>query len=88
MQSVIYSSYHAVAQVVGHRLLTAKSRVRFRVSQCGICGGKRGTRTGFSEYFAFTSLLPFYQRSTIIYLSRTPQQISVAAGKEHKYLIA
>jgi hypothetical protein len=37
-----------VAQAVSRRLLTAEARVRVLVSQCGICGGQSGTRTGIS----------------------------------------
>jgi hypothetical protein len=35
-----------MAQAVSRRPLTADTRVRSRVSPCGICGGQRGTATG------------------------------------------
>jgi hypothetical protein len=38
----------AMTQVVSRRTLTAETRVRSRVSPCGICGGQSGTGTGFS----------------------------------------
>jgi hypothetical protein len=37
-----------MAQAVNHRPLAAESRVRSRVSLCGICCGQSGTVTGFS----------------------------------------
>jgi hypothetical protein len=37
----------AMAQAVSRRPLTAKARVRSRVSPCGIYGGRSGTGTGF-----------------------------------------
>jgi hypothetical protein len=37
-----------MAQSVSRRPLTAEDRVRSRVNQCGICGGRSGTGTGFS----------------------------------------
>jgi hypothetical protein len=36
----------AMAQVVSRRPPTAETRVRSRVSRCGICGGQSGSRTG------------------------------------------
>jgi hypothetical protein len=38
----------AMPQAVSRRPLTAEARVRYRVSQCGICGGQSGTGTAFS----------------------------------------
>ena len=50
-----------MAQAVSRRPLTAEARVRFRVSPCGICGGQRGTVTGFSPS---TSVFPCQFDST------------------------
>jgi hypothetical protein len=44
-----------MAQEVSRRPLTAKARVRSRVSPCGICGGQSGIGTGFSPS---TSVFP------------------------------
>jgi hypothetical protein len=44
-----------MAQVVSRRSLTAEARVHARVNSCGICGGQRGTGTGFSPS---SSVLP------------------------------
>jgi hypothetical protein len=38
----------AMAQAVSRRSPAAETRVRSRVSLCGICGGQSGTGTGFS----------------------------------------
>jgi hypothetical protein len=38
----------SIAQAVSRRPLTAESRIRARVSPCGICGGQCGSRTGLS----------------------------------------
>jgi hypothetical protein len=37
-----------MSQAVSRRPLTAEARVQARISPCGICGGQRGTVTGFS----------------------------------------
>jgi hypothetical protein len=37
-----------IARAVSRRLLTSKAWVRTQGSQCGICGGRSGTGTGFS----------------------------------------
>jgi hypothetical protein len=56
-QNFIHFVYHflcnhglgrAMAQAVSRRPPTAETRVRFRVSPCGICDGQSGTGTGFS----------------------------------------
>ena len=51
----------AMAQAVSRRSLTAKARVRSRVSPCGFCGGQSATGTGFSPS---TSVLPCQFHST------------------------
>jgi hypothetical protein len=50
-----------MAQAVSRRSVTAEARVRSRVSPCAICGGQRGTGTGF---FPSTSVLPCQFHST------------------------
>jgi hypothetical protein len=50
-----------MAQAVSRRPLTAEARVRSRVSLCGDCGVKSGTRTGFSPN---TSVFPCQVHST------------------------
>jgi hypothetical protein len=42
----------AMAHVVSHRPLTAKTRIRVRVNSCGNCGRQSGTGTGFSPNFS------------------------------------
>jgi hypothetical protein len=46
----------AMDQAVRRQPLTAKTRVRSRVIQSGICGGQSGTETGFSQS---SSVSPF-----------------------------
>jgi hypothetical protein len=50
-----------MAQAISRRPLTAETRVRSRVSPCGICGGQSGTGTGFSPS---TSVVPCHFHST------------------------
>jgi hypothetical protein len=50
-----------MAEAVSRRPLTAKARVRSRVSPCGICGGQSGTGTGVSPS---TSVFPCQFHST------------------------
>jgi hypothetical protein len=45
----------AIAQAVSRRLLTAEARIRAQVRLCKICGGQRGTGTGFTPT---SSVLP------------------------------
>jgi len=59
--------YTAMAQAVSRRSLTAKSRVRFLVCPCKICGGQRGTRTSCPEYFACAVSVQFHQLSIIMH---------------------
>jgi hypothetical protein len=44
----ISNKSRAIVQEVGRRPLTAEASVRARISPCGNCGGKTGTRAGFS----------------------------------------
>jgi hypothetical protein len=50
-----------MAQAVSRRPLTAKARVRSRVSPCRMCGGQSDTGTGFS---LSTSVFPCQFHST------------------------
>jgi hypothetical protein len=43
----------ATAQAVSRRLPTAATRVRARVSSCGICGEQSGAGTGFLRVLRF-----------------------------------
>jgi hypothetical protein len=54
-QNVTTTMGRAMAQAVSRRPLTAEAWVRSQVSPCGICGGQRGTGTGFSPS---TSVVP------------------------------
>jgi hypothetical protein len=50
-----------MAQAVSRRPLTAEARVRYRVSPCGICGGRSGTGTCFFprvRRFSSVSFIP------------------------------
>jgi IS5 family transposase len=56
-----YQPYgRAVFQTVCHRLLTERSRLRSLTSAREICGGQRGTRTGFFRVLllSFVSVNP------------------------------
>jgi hypothetical protein len=46
---VTMSNGRDMAQAVSRQPLTADARVRALVNPCGICGGKSGTGTGFSQ---------------------------------------
>jgi hypothetical protein len=50
-------------QVVSRRPLTAEARVHARVNPCGICGGQRGTGTGF--FSPGYSVFPCQYHSTV-----------------------
>jgi hypothetical protein len=50
-----------MAQAVSRQPLTEETRVRSRVSPCGICGGQSGTGTGFSPS---SSVFPCHFHST------------------------
>jgi hypothetical protein len=53
-----------MAQAVSRRSLTAKGRVRSRVSPFGICGGQSATWTGFPpEYIGFPLSISFHRCS-------------------------
>jgi hypothetical protein len=56
-----------MVQAVGRRPLTSEARVRAWVSPCVICGGQRGTGTGFS---LTSSAFPSQYLSTVAL--RTP----------------
>jgi hypothetical protein len=66
-----------MAQVGSRRRLTTDSRVRSQASQCEICGGQTGTRTGVSRS---TSVFPCRQyRSTIAPSSPSSERCSYHA---------
>jgi hypothetical protein len=58
---VLVTFGRAIAQPVSRRLPTSEARFRSWVSSCGICGGQRGTGTGFSTS---TSVFPCQFHST------------------------
>jgi hypothetical protein len=58
-----YPQGRAMAQAVSRRPLTAESWFRARVNPCGICGGQRGTGTGFSPS---SSGFPCQYQSTVV----------------------
>jgi hypothetical protein len=51
-----------MAQAVSRRPLTAKARVRSRVSPCGICGRQSGTGTGFSPVNFIVPVLHYTEK--------------------------
>jgi hypothetical protein len=51
-----------MAQALSHWSVTAKARVRARVSSCGICGGQSGSDTGFCPS---SSVFPYGFHSTV-----------------------
>jgi hypothetical protein len=57
-----HTTGRAMVQVVSLRPSTAEDQVRSRFSPCGICGGQRGTGTGFTPS---TSVLPCQFHSTV-----------------------
>ena len=59
--AIEYGLGRTLAQVVSRRPLTAETRVRSRVSSCGICGGQNDTGTSFSPS---TSVFPCQFQST------------------------
>jgi hypothetical protein len=63
-------SGRAMAQTVSHQHLTAKARVRTRVSQYGICGEQSGTGTHFSlKFFGFPLSLSFHHGFLCSYIT-------------------
>jgi hypothetical protein len=64
----------AMAQAVSCWPPTAEAQVQSWVSQCGICGGKSGTGTGFSRS---TSVFPCQFHSTGAPLLGKGQQIVI-----------
>jgi hypothetical protein len=60
-----------MAQAVSRRPVTAKTRVRSRVSPCGFGGGQSGTGTGFSPS---TTVFPCQFHSTGAPLLGKPEE--------------
>jgi len=61
----------AMAQAVRRRSLTEKALVQSQDRPFGICGGKDGTGTVFSEHIGFPLSVPFQQCSIHIHSSFT-----------------
>jgi hypothetical protein len=55
---------HCMVQAVSSLPLTAKARVRARVSPCGIYGEQSGTGTGFCPSY---SVIPCQYHSTVVF---------------------
>ena len=56
----LYSSMqtgHLRAQVVSHPPVVLEAYLQFQASQCRICGGKRGTGTGFLQVLLFSHVV-------------------------------
>jgi hypothetical protein len=58
-----------MAQAVNRRPLTAKARVRARVSLCGICGAQSDSGTVFFQVLGFPVSISFHRVSPYIYIT-------------------
>jgi hypothetical protein len=53
---------------IGPWPLIPEARIRARVNPCGICGGQRGTETGFFfQFFNFPLSVSFHRGSILLY---------------------